>query len=221
MGIFFNCTNYSFRPSARSKHMVPGIRCLRGFGMVELMVTIGVSLILLSLAAPDFRAFLQNPRVKTATEDFVSAMHTARTAAITRGSAIMLCRTGSPGSDPASLACRANQPGGAANGENDWRPGWRMYSKPGYSGSGGGADYDNTTDGIPLLVGNPSASGVAIKSNSDGNRWLPFFGDGTLNEGGAALYAVCDNRGASEGRLITIATVGRPPISQSPSSCNP
>lgn len=190
--------------------------------MVELMVTLSVSLILLSLAAPDFSAFIQNNRVKTATEDLVAAIHTARTEAIKRGSSIILCRTGNPGSDPASLACRANQPGGAANGEKDWSTGWIMYSKPGYSGSGGGADYDQSTDGIPLLVGNPGAGGVTIKSNGVGNRWLTFFGDGTLNEAGAiARYAVCDNRGESEGRLITIPNVGRPHVSRSPLSCNP
>jgi len=189
--------------------------------MVELMVTVGTSLILLSVAAPDFSAFIQNNRVKTATEDLVSAIHTARTEAIKRGSAVILCRTGNPGSDPASLGCMANQPDGAPNGEKDWSAGWIMYSKPGYSGSGGGANYDYTTDGAPLMVGNLSASGVTVNSNADGNRWLTFFGDGTLNEGGFALYAVCDDRGVSEGRLITIPLVGRPHVSQSPASCTP
>jgi len=221
MGIFSYRTKDSFQPFARTNHAPPVFSHLRGFTMVELMVTVGVSLILLSLAAPDFSAFIQNNRVKTATEDLVTAIHTARTEAIKSGSAVILCRTGSPGSDPASLGCMANQPDGAPNASKDWSAGWIMYSKPGYSGSGGGIDYDSATDGAPLMVGNPSADGVTVNSNTVGNRWLTFFADGTLNEGGATLYAVCDDRGVSEGRMITISMVGRPRVSPSPSSCTP
>ena len=221
MGIFSYRTKHLFQPFARTNHALPVFSHLRGFTMVELMVTVGTSLILLSVAAPDFSAFIQNNRVKTATADLVSAIHTARTEAIKRGSAIILCRTGNPDSDPASLGCQANLPDGTPNGEKDWSAGWIMYSKPSYSGSGGGANYDNTTDGAPLMVGNPSASGVTVNSNAAGNRWLTFFGDGTLNETGSATYAVCDDRGVSEGRLITIPIVGRPRVSQSPASCTP
>lgn len=193
----------------------------RGFTLVELMVVIAVLAIMLTLATPDFSSFIQNNRIRSATEDLLTAINVARTEAIKRGSAILLCRTGDPHAAPAALACGANEPDGTANQVEDWTPGWIMYSKPNYTGSGG-TNYNNATDGDPLKVGNPAPTGVTVTSNGTGNQWLTYFGDGTLNEGGAAaLFAICDNRGASEGRLITIPTVGRPHVTESPGSCDP
>lgn len=193
----------------------------KGFTLIELMMVIVVLAVILSLAAPDFSTFIQNNRIRSATEDLITAISVARGEAIKRGSAIILCRTGSPNVSPGSLACRANDPDGAANQAEDWSPGWIMYSKPNYTGSGG-ADYDNSTDGDPLQVGNPAPTGVIITSNNAGDNWLTYFGDGTLNEGGAAaLFAVCDNRGPAQGRLITIPAVGRPHVTQSPGNCAP
>lgn len=193
----------------------------RGFTLTELLMVIAILAIILSLAAPDFSPFVQNNRIRSATEDLISAIGVARSEAIKRGSAIVLCRTGSPNVSPGTLACRANDPDGTANQAEDWSPGWIMYAKPNYAGSGG-ADYDNATDGDPLQVGNRAPTGVTITSNSAGNQWLTYFGDGTLNEGGAAaLFAICDNRGPAEGQLITIPAVGRPYVTQSPANCTP
>lgn len=192
----------------------------RGFGLVEAMITIGISLILLTIAAPDLGALVRKNRVKTAAEDFASAIVLARTEAIKRGAPVIMCRTGNPAVASASLSCRANTPDGTANAVRDWSPGWIMYAKPGTVG-GGGADYDYSADGEPILVGDPAPGGVAIKSDFDGNQWLAFFGDGTLNESGTTQYAICDSRGASEGRLVTIPLIGRPHVTKSPGSCSP
>lgn len=192
----------------------------KGFGLVETMITIGVALILLSIATPDLGALVKKNRVKTAAEDFVSAVVLARTEAIKRGAPVIMCRTGNPAAASVSLACRANTPDGAVNATNDWSPGWIMYAKPGAVG-GGGADYNFATDGDPILVGEPAPGDVGITSDSDGNQWLAFFGDGTLNEGDTTIFAICDSRGASEGRLVTIPLIGRPHVTKSPGSCNP
>ena len=192
----------------------------RGFGLVETMITIGIALILLSIAAPDLGAVVKKNRVKTTAEDFVSAIVLARTEAIKRGAPVVMCRTGNPAVASASLACRANTPDGSANATRDWSPGWIMYAKPGAVGGGGG-DYNYATDGEPILVGESAPADVAIRSDSDGNQWLAFFGDGTLNESGTTMYAICDSRGASEGRLVTIPLIGRPYVTKSPGSCNP
>lgn len=192
-----------------------------GFTIIELLMVVVVLAILLSLAAPDFSSFIQNNRIRSTTEDLITAIGVARTEAIKRGAAVMLCRTGSPNVSPGTLACRANDPDGNPNLVEDWTPGWIMYVKPNYTGSGG-ADYDNATDGDPIQVGNPAPNGVTITSNSAGNQWLTYFGDGSLNEGGAAaIFAICDSRGPSEGHLITIPAVGRPYVTQPPANCAP
>lgn len=215
---FMGDSNRNWLPGAGDRG--PTRRCA-GFSLLELVVTVTVAAVVLALAAPNFRSFIQNNRVRAATEDFLTAVHVARTEAIKRGEPILLCRTGDPGAEPGSLACRANEPGGGANQNKDWTPGWVMYAKPGYTGTGGsGGDYDNGTDGEPIAVGRPAPSGVTIRANGAGNNWLAFFADGSLNESGSAMYVVCDDRGTEYGRQVLIPPVGRPYLS-SPASCNP
>lgn len=181
----------------------------RGFTLIELLVTLAVAAILLSVAAPSFRTFIQNAKLNSAADSFLAAIQQGRSEAITRGDPVLLCRTG----DASSLTCRANEPDGSANQTNDWSPGWIMYVKEGYTGSGGtSGDYSNTDDGPPLKLGQPVPDGITITSESDGNQWLAFFADGTLNESGTVQYAVCDDRGAQEdiSKMIVIQSIGRP-----------
>ncbi len=202
---------------------LPLKRSQNGVTMVELLTTVAVSAALLGVAVPNLSEFVQDNRIITTTNDFVSAINAGRAEAVKRGATVILCRTGNPGADPSSLACRAPTPEGEANQRDDWAAGWIMYVKPGYSGVGGtGGDYNHATDGDPIAVGNAAPGGVKIKSNSEGNQWLAFYADGTLNEGGGtALYAVCDDRGVEPGRLVTVPSVGRPLISAAPADCDP
>ena len=211
-----------YRPFRRFRSSAPGpnrgasIRRLGGgFSLTELLITLAVGSILLAAAVPSFRTFVQNSRLDGATDSFLTAIQQARSEAITRGDPVILCRTG----DPSTLNCQANEPDGSANQSADWSPGWIAYAKQGYAGSGG-TDYDSSNDGPPLRLGGPAPGGVTITSDGDGNQWLAFFADGTLNESGEAQYAVCDDRGAAEGRLIVIRMVGRPYVTET-TTCSP
>jgi Tfp pilus assembly protein FimT len=195
----------------------------RGFTWVESIATLAVSAALLGAAAPNLSTFVQNNRIRAATYDFLTTIVAARTEAIKRGEPVILCRTGNPFAGNDELTCNAPEPGGTPSQNDDWSKGFIVYQKPNYSGSGGvGGDYNPATDGEALGVGRPAPGGVTIKSNSAGNRWLAFHTDGTLNESGSAVYAICDNRGVEPGRLVTVPPVGRPYVSMSPpSSCDP
>lgn len=198
----------------------------RGFTLIELLVTLAVAAILLSVAVPSFRTFIQNAKINNAADGFLAAIQQARSEAITRGDPVLLCRTGDASSDASSLSCGANEPDGSSNQTNDWTPGWIMYVKEGYTGSGGtGGNYSSSTDGEPLKRGQPAPDGVTITSESDGNQWLAFFADGTLNESGTVEYAVCDGRGAQEdtSKMIVIQSIGRPYLRDfdSTDSCSP
>jgi type IV fimbrial biogenesis protein FimT len=191
---------------------------------VELMATMAVSAALLGAAAPNLGTFVQNNRIRAATDDFITTIVAGRTEAIKRGDAVILCRTGNPFAASADLACGDAEPNGTPNQNEDWSKGYIVYNTPNYGGGGGvGGDYDRATDGEAIGIGRPAPEGVTIKSNVTSGRWLAFFGDGTLNEGGSsAVYAICDNRGVESGRLITVPPVGRPYVSLSPpASCDP
>jgi type IV fimbrial biogenesis protein FimT len=60
------------------------VRSLRGFTLIELMVTIAVLAILMMLAAPSFADFFQRYRLRGAADEVASLLVTARTEAMTR-----------------------------------------------------------------------------------------------------------------------------------------
>lgn len=62
--------------------------------MVELMVTLAVLAIVLSLAVPSFNTLIQNNRMTTRANDVVTALNLARSEAIKRGANATVTATG-------------------------------------------------------------------------------------------------------------------------------
>jgi len=184
-------------PSARSPLRR---RTQSGLTIIELMVTVGVIGITAAIAYPSFEAYLANSRLVTSTNDLVASMQLARAEAIKRGVTTVLCRSANPGA--AAPTC-----GGTAN---NWSTGWLIYALP---DTGAERNYDSATDTL-IRTGAGAQKGVTITSDSTGNAWLAYKRDGTLNETASADYAVCDGRGASQGRLVSVSLTGRPATSR-------
>jgi len=72
-----------FRPHARAA----------GFTLIELVFTITLAALLVTLAAPSFREFIMTQRVRNASFDFITALTLARSEAITRNAGVDLVRT--------------------------------------------------------------------------------------------------------------------------------
>ena len=80
-------------------------RWARGFTLIELMITVTILGILLSLAAPSFSTFIAEQRLKNASFELQGALMLARNAAMTRGL-------------PASVSVSAKN--------SDWSNGWTV-----------------------------------------------------------------------------------------------
>jgi len=169
---------------------------MQGFTLIELMITLVIGAILLTQAVPSFFTTIQNNRLVTYTNDLVSDINLARSEAVKRGIRVVLCRSADP--SLASPAC-----GGTAN---TWTSGWLIFADADASGAFSAGD-------TLIRVGLPIAADTTIITNNIANNNLEYNADGTTNEGGGTgVFALCDSRGAGNGRQIQVNAMGRPQL---------
>ncbi|WP_370642842.1 GspH/FimT family pseudopilin [Ectothiorhodospira sp. 9905] len=87
----------------------------KGFTLVELMTTVAVLLITITVAVPSFRSIIQNTRSTALVNELSSAMNLGRSEAIKRGRE--------------ARVCPRNNAGSACSGDNDWTVGWLVQSE--------------------------------------------------------------------------------------------
>lgn len=129
----------------------------RGFTLIEMLVTMAVLAILVSLAAPSFKRTIQSNNMSNAVNTFMSDMRYARSEAIRRGGQVILCRTDDP--EAAAPSCAATA-GGTGKG---WATGWIVFQDVDGNGNWSAGDLtlrvQSTLSGIDtILEGTPSAS---------------------------------------------------------------
>jgi len=181
-------------------------KAANGFTLIEMLITISISMIILTFAVPSFSSFIKNGRVTTFTNTLVTDVNFARQEAVTRGEKIILCRSANPAA--ATPAC-----GGTAS---NWSTGWLVFVN-----TDANTTYDSATD-ILLRATEDVGGSVTIKTNTVSNANLVYNADGTIAMGGGtAVFAVCDDRGEGYGNQLQVSPTGRPRlITPVPDSCS-
>ena len=178
----------------------------RGFTIIELMVTVGVVAIMLSVAVPSISSMVKGNRLSTQINMVMADIHLARSESVKRGVRVIICRSASP--NITTPACS-----GAAQ---DWSTGYLMFT-----GEDGNNTYQAGTDTL-IRRGQPAQDGVDLHTSSTWNNNLEINPSGTLNEGGTAIMAVCDDRDEAYGKQITIPLSGIPRMKSSNiADCDP
>lgn len=163
-----------------------------GFTLLELMVTLAVAAILLTIAVPNFTVFLQNSRLAGTANEVVTMMNYARSEAVKRNRPVTLCSRAS------DTAC--------ANSTN-WDEGVLVF----VDADGDGAIGDV---GDILQVMQSLGGGNTLRS---GNDSVTYRANGVA--GVNASFRLCDERGTASARTIDVSPLGRVATSMGAASC--
>ncbi len=171
----------------------------KGFTLVELMVTVAVGVILLTLAVPGFQDMIRNNRMATQTNEFVTALNLARSEAVKRGVRVTVCKS-SNGDD-----CDTSASG--------WEQGWMVF-----------ADGDN--DGVCTQSGStcneeiisihaPLAPSATLAGNALVDDYISFVPSGfSQTTGGGLQVGTVTLCAASKARQIILSSTGRVRIAE-------
>lgn len=163
-----------------------------GFTLIELMVTLAVLAIAVTVAVPSYNALTTNNRMAGKINEFVASLHFVRSEAIKRGIPARLCRSNN---DPPTC----NSPTGG------WEQGWIAVVMDGVGATPGTVLKDYAAfDGDDRLTGNTNVS----------NR-IQFDRNGFALGGNNGTFILCDSEGNQDGmRAVIVSTTGRVALAQ-------
>ncbi len=166
-----------------------------GFTLVELMVTLAVAIILLSVGMPSFTETIQNNRLTTAANKFVSAVNLARSEAIKRGTRI--------------TACKSND-GAACVASGNWAQGWIVFTD-----ANNDAAFASETEEL-LRVDAGLGNNLTLTGNANVADYISYSESGqsrlTTADGGGfqtGTISLCDDRTGNFGKDIALSATGR------------
>ena len=118
-------------------------RPARGFTLVELMITIFVAAILITLALPSFRELVLSNRVTQSTNALLTDLNLARSEAVHRGTLVALINANGVGS-------------------NNWSNGWNVIADSAFKNDGTFTDASDAV--LHVNPGVDTSSNYSIKS---------------------------------------------------------
>ncbi len=169
------------------------MKTCKGFTLVELMITLVIAAIVLTVGIPNFRSLIQNNRIVTQANSLVGALNLARSEAVSRGIYITLC----PTTNKTSCVDSTN-----------WATGWIMF-----------ADTDNlgtyNTGEEIIRVWDPLTGGSTLTGTFNIATFKPSGASATAEFTYTLRISDCTG---DQGRNIVMSTMGR--ISTSKVACS-
>ncbi len=168
---------------------------IRGFSLYELLMTLTLVALVLTLGIPSFGGIVANNRLGVEVDALFHAVHLARKASVVRRRVITIC----PSYD--GINC---EPG------FDWSMGWMMFVN---------SDRDQPPardDDEPVLRHHPVYQNTRITANR-----RTFTLRSTELRATNCTLVICDRAGRAEPRALVISYTGRPRVARKDSRGKP
>lgn len=165
-----------------------------GLTLTELLTALSVIAIGLSMVGTSYDSVVSNNRRATSINQLVSAMHAARSEAITRNVQVTIC----PSSD-----------GETCSGGPDWSTGRVSFTD---------VDRDRVPNGDDFILGRSPATPRLTIISDEFPAFLVYRPSGRVMadtpEDDTGQFTFCDQRGAAFARVVIISSSGQPSLSE-------
>jgi type IV fimbrial biogenesis protein FimT len=159
------------------------IKNQHAFTLMELMVTLAIVAITMTIAVPAMNDFVKNERLTSYTNTLLTDLILARSTAVERNQPVIVCVSSS------QTACTAGA----------YADGWIVIVDTNSDGSGTAADE--------VIKVQQAITGDINFISSVGDEIL-FDGRG-FNPGAVGIISVCDDRGVERANTLSISRTGR------------
>lgn len=186
------------------------VKVQQGFTLIELITTVIIAGILLTIAVPSYQEFIRKNQTVTQTNNLVSALNLARSEAIKRGIQVTIHRKGST--------------------SQVWDSGWDIFTDINGDGTlddDADANLCETGEDCLLRTYDSLPNGYTLRTGANYDDWIAYLPSGlSRSSSGTAndTFRVCANytnntEAMAKGRALSVSVSGRPRTSIGTASC--
>ncbi len=173
-----------------------------GYSMVELLTTVAVAAVLLSVSVPSMTSLVRSNRIVSDTNEFVATINLARAEALTNVLQVTVCKSRN------QVSCDASA---------SWHDGWIVFVD---NDENEQRDLTGATETL-LLVHEELGGSNTLQSVAFSN-WIAFRPNGLAigNAANAGMFSLCNAAGATYGRDISVSRIGSTSVENADGDCS-